>query len=256
MQIITALTMNGGTGKTTTAAVLAQAAAFKGKRALAIDIDGQGNLSQALATRAGRAAGNAYKLITGQAMAAECIVPSGTGFEDVPGQGVDVIPAALELATITSGQGSAKRLERALQPIKAAGLYDLVVVDAPASGELQFNALQAATGVIIPLIADSYSLQSLYEMTDVIRAIQKSNRALQVHGVLITKYDGRTRHARQMREIIQETAEGLGLPYLGEVRQCIAVQEAVTLLQSLYKYAPKCTAAVDYMRVYDTITGE
>lgn len=256
MQIITALTMNGGTGKTTTAAVLAQAAAFKGKRALAIDLDAQGSLSQALATRAGRATGNSYKLITGQSTAAECIVPSGTGFEDVPGQGVDVIPAALELATITSGPGSAKRLEKALLPIRESGNYDIIVIDAPAGGELQYNALQAATGLIIPLIADSYSLQSLYEMNDVINAIWKSNKWLRVYGVLVTKYDGRTRHARQIREVIQETAAGLELPYLGEVRQCIAVQESVTLLQSLYKYAPRCTAAVDYMRIYDTITEE
>ena len=49
MQILTTATQKGGTGKTSTAAALAQAAANEGRRVLAVDLDPQGQLSYTLA---------------------------------------------------------------------------------------------------------------------------------------------------------------------------------------------------------------
>ena len=252
MQIITTLSAKGGVAKTTTAAVLAQAAVHKGARVLAVDADPQANLSQALATRPGQDKRNTYSLLTGETRPADCIAKSGEGFAEDLAQGMDVIPAALDLATLTSEKGSARRLQKALTRIKKH--YDLIVIDAPAiGGELQLNALQAATGLIIPVQADVYNMQSLYQVADLARAMQRSNPDLKIHGVIVTKYDGRTKHARQLREMIEEQARALDLPYLGEIRQSVAVQEAAAFMQSLYKYAPKSTAAADYMALYEKI---
>ena len=245
MQIITIAVQKGGTGKTTTAATLAQAAAYKGRRVLAIDLDPQGNLSVTLAAQMIPKTGNSYNLLMG--------LPPADLIQTTE-QGIDVIPACLDLATISSGKGSARRLQRALEPIK--NNYDFIVIDTPTAAELQYNALQAATGLIIPLQADSYNIQSLYQTTDIAAQIKKSNPALSITGVIMTNYNGQTKHARQIREAIQKQAEAMQLPYLGEIRRAIAIQEAATFRQSLFEYAPKSNPARDYLAIYETITKQ
>ena len=244
-QIITISVYKGGVAKTTTAAALAQAAAHKGRRVLAVDLDAQGNLSLALAAEMLPETGNSYNLLMG--------LPAADLIQTTP-QGIDAIPACLDLLTVYSGPGSARRLQKALEPVKKE--YDLIVIDTPTAAELQYNALQAATGLIIPLQADSYNIQSLYMITDVAAQIKKSNPALNITGIVITDYNGRTRHAKQVSEAIQDQAASMGVPYLGTIRHAIAVQEAATVQQSLFDYAPKSTAAADYLKLYETITGQ
>jgi len=244
MKVLSIATQKGGTGKTTTAAALAQAAAFNGRRVLAVDLDPQGNLSYTLGARAGGPA-NAYNLLCGDP-AEENIIAAGNG------QGLDVVPASYDLAAITSGKASARRLLRALEPVR--GFYDYVIIDTPATvGELLYNALQAADGLLIPVQTDAYNIQSLYQITDVAAQIRQTNRALSSIGVIITRFDGRTKYARQIRDAIRKQAEEIGLPFLGVIRQTVAIQEAAAFQESLYKYAPKATAAADYMALYNHI---
>ena len=135
--------------------------------------------------------------------------------------------------------------------------YDLIVIDTPpTAGELQYNALQAATGLIIPLQADIYNLQSLYQITDTARQIQQTNPELKILGFLLTQYDRRSTIARQMQETITEQAAAMGVPYLGAIRAAVAVKEAAALQQSLFEYAPKSNPAADYLAVYDTIAKQ
>ncbi len=244
MKVITVAIQKGGTGKTTTAAVLAQAAARSGARVLAIDLDPQGNLSFALAAQG--TAGNAYNLLMGQP-AAQLI--------ETTAQGLDAIPAAADLSTVKTATGSARRLREAIEPIK--NNYDLIIIDTPpTAGELQYNALMAAGGLIIPLQADAYNLQSFYQMADTARQIQAINKELQIMGVIFTQYDGRSIIARQMREAIQEAAKGAGVPVLGAIRGAVAIREAAALQQSIYQYAPKCKPAADYLEIYKSIAQE
>ena len=240
MQVITLASRKGGTGKTTTAAALAQIAADRGRKVLAIDLDPQGNLSFFLGAQTTGA--GSCELIDGAAPA-EVIQATPAG--------IDVISASWNLTNILAYNGSAGRLQTALQPIQ--GNYDLVIIDAPSAGELQYNALQAATGLIIPLQADAYGIKSLYQIIDTARQFQKSNPALQILGVIITQYDRRSTLARQMQESIKASAEATGAPYLGEIRKAVAVQEAAALQQSLFKYAPRSNPAADYLQLFDAL---
>jgi chromosome partitioning protein len=141
---------------------------------------------------------------------------------------------------------------RALEPVR--GYYDYVFIDTPATvGELLYNALQAADGLLVPVQTDSYNIQSIYQITDVAATIQQTNPALSSIGIVMTCYDGRTKHARQVREIIEKQVEEMGLPFLGVIRQAVAVQEAALFRKSLYKYARRATAAADYMELFNKI---
>ena len=241
--IYTIATSKGGTGKTTTAAAIAQAAAYNGKKALAVDLDPQGNLSFCLAADATKP--GSYELLHGRP-AADLIQKSH--------QGMDIIPASPNLQTETSAPGSARRLQKALEPLKRK--YNLIIIDTPATaGELMYNALQAADRLIIPLLVDAYNLQSLYQLTTIASQIKASgNPRLKIAGVILTQYDGRANVTRQLRDILESKSRERGIPFLGVVRKAVAVQEAAALQESLFTYAPRSNPAQDYMSIFETIT--
>ena len=239
--IYTVCTNKGGTGKTTTAAALAQAAAYQGKSVLALDLDPQANLTYCLA--ADETQPGSYDLLRG-ADPADIVQTTA--------QGINVISASPDLQTETTGAGTARRLQRALKPVKDQ--YDLIIIDTPATaGELQYNALQAADRLIIPLLADAYNLQSLRQITDTAAQIMDSNPNLKIAGVILTQYDPRPVMSRQLRDMLQESATAQGIPFLGTVRKGVAIQEAAALQRSLYKYAPKSKPAADYMSIYNAL---
>lgn len=241
--ILAIANQKGGTGKSTTAAALAQAAAHRGRRVLAIDLDPQGNLSYFLQADTARA--GAFEVLDG--------LPASEATQATAG-GLDVIPASWNLQTISSSRGSARRLKAALEPL--AGRYDVVILDTPpTAGELQYNALMAATDLVIPLQADIVGLQGLYQMMDTAQQIKQGNPALTLTGYILTRSGGRSTLARQMAETIEVQARGMGLPFLMAIREAVAIREAQTLQQSLYEYAPRSKPAADYLRLFDMLTG-
>ena len=242
MQVITAAVIKGGTGKTTTIAALAQAAAAAGKRVLAIDLDPQANLTFALA--ADQNAPGSYQLLHGEDPAQL--------IQQTP-QRIAVISASPDLATERTKPASAKRLQAALEPIKKK--FDFAFIDTPPTmGEMTYNALQASTGLLIPLAADTFSLQGLYSIIDIARQFQQTNPDLSIIGTIITKYDSRPKINRYMRDAIEAQAAENGAPLLMTIRPGVAIQEAQGLQQSLFEYAPRSKPAQDYMALYERIS--
>lgn len=240
--VVTIANQKGGTGKSTTAAALAQAADYRGKHCLAIDLDPQGNLSFFLAADTARA--GAFEMLEGKP-ARETIQPTEWG--------IDTIAASWNLQTISSGRGSARRLKSALEPIAAQ--YDLIVIDTPpTAGELQYNALMASDNLIIPLQADIVGLQGLYQMADTARQIQQSNPALTITGYILTRHGGRSTLARQLTETIKDRAQEMGIPFLMAIREAVAIREAQTLQRSLYDYAPGSKPAADYLQLLSIVS--
>lgn len=239
MKVLTIANQKGGTAKTTTAAALAQAAAYKGKKALAIDLDPQGNLSFFLAADINQA--GAFEMLDGEPANIQHIADN-----------LDVIAASWNLQAITSSRGSARRLRKALAPIAAQ--YDLIIIDTPpTAGELQYNALMASDSLIIPLQADIVGLQGLYQMADTAKQMQQGNPALKVTGFILTRHGGRSTLAKQMTAAITARAAEMGIPFLMAIREAVAIREAQTLQQSLYEYAPNSKPAADYLQLLDTI---
>lgn len=244
-QIITTAVIKGGTGKTTTAAALAQAAAFAGKKVLAIDLDPQANFSFFIG--ADQNAAGSFQLLTGAADAGQLIQQTE--------QGIDAIAASPDLATIRTTPGSAKRLQRAIEPLKKE--YDFIFIDTPPQmGELTYNALQASTGLLVPLETDNSSLQGLYQVVDIANQIHHSNPELSIMGTILTKYEGHINANKYMRDVIAEKGQEIGAPLLLEIRKGTAIREAQLFQQSIYKYAPRSNPARDYNKLFQIITQE
>ena len=240
--IITVSNQKGGTGKSTTAAAIATGAAYKGKKALAIDLDPQSNLSFVMG--ANPLDVGAYELMTQNATPAQLIQHTSQG---------DVIAGSLLLAaadTILKGDARIYALQRAIKPLKSR--YDVIVIDTPPTlGTLLINALAASDKVIIPLQADVLSLQGLYQLTQTIRKAQSEyNKGLEIAGILFTRHNGRTIISREIMETMEQKAAELNVPIFNStIRDGVAVREAQTLRQSLFEYAPKSKPAQDYLKL-------
>lgn len=242
--IIAVCFQKGGVAKTTTAAILTQAAARAGARPLAIDVDPQGNLSLALGAQITRESGSSYSIFTGK--------PAADQIQRTA-QGLEMIPASRDLAAITSGRGSARRLEQALDSIR--GAFDPIIIDTPATpGEMQYNALQAADVLLMPIMTDGYNIQSLYQTMETAQQIRASNPRLKI-AFIISNFNTRTKMARDVRETIIEKARAAGAAYLGTVRRGVQLEEAALFRESLYKRAPRSNQARDYLEIFHRLTN-
>lgn len=238
MQIVTFSTIKGGTGKSTSCAALAQAAVKEGKRVLCIDTDPQGNLSFFIG--ADPTQPGTYHLLHG--------VPAKEAIQTTE-QGIDILASSPDLATEETSRGSATRLQKAIEPIKKK--YDYIFIDTPPTmGEMVYNALQASTGLIIPLETDNSSLQGLYQITDIADQMRQSNPKLKIKGIVLTRYDSRPKLNRYLQEVIQEKGQELHAPLLMAIRPGIAIREAQSLQVSLYDYAPNSKPAEDYITLF------
>ena len=244
MQIITVANQKGGTAKTVTVAAILQAGAAQKLKVLAIDFDPQANLTFAL--KGDTRSKGSYELLEG--------IPARQIIYKTPQQ-IDIISASRNLATVKTSTGSAKRLQKALQPIR--NIYDLIIIDTPpTAGELLYNALQASTGLVIPLQADIFGLQGLYQIADTAKQFSKSNPELKIKGFVLTRYDGRSTLTRTMKATITAKAAEMGITHLAEIREGIAIKEAISLQQSIFSYAPKAKPVQDYKKLYESILQE
>ena len=244
MRIFSISSQKGGTAKTTTAAAMAAGAAMRGQKALVIDLDPQGSLTYIMGAD-GDAQGSYELLKEGKAAVQAC-------------NGVDVIPASLNLAGIdvelSQKPGRDFILREALEPIKEK--YSYIILDtAPQLGTLLINALTASTDVIIPVQADVFALQGIYQLLDTIAQVQRyTNKDLQIAGVLLTRYNTRTVISRDLTESIQEKCDSFNIPLLKTaIREGVAIKEAQLMRQSIYEYAADSNATKDYITLLEEL---
>lgn len=244
--VIAIANQKGGQGKTTTAQAIATGAAQIGRSSLAIDLDPQGNLTFSMGGNSNDA--GAYELITGELKPAQIIQHTRQG---------SLITASIALAgadTTFTGDTRTTALQTAIKPLRSR--YDVVVIDCPPTlNTLLINALTAADEVIIPLTADMYSLQGLYQLAQTIREVQeKHNPRLKIGGVLFVKHSTRTILARDLTDVITDKCRELDIPvYKTTIREGVAIREAQTQRQSIFTYAPKSKPAKDYLQLIKEI---
>ncbi|MBO4859740.1 MAG: ParA family protein [Treponema sp.] len=238
MKIITVTNQKGGVGKTTTASSLFAGLSMMGKKTLAIDLDPQCNLSYCY--KADTSKPSIKNVFKGEIKLSEAIQQTSTG---------DFIQSDKSLNNIMQELNAIDQVYKLSKVLKeVSDKYDYVIIDTPpALSPLTINALVASTSVIIPVQADSFSMQGAEALAETIQGIRDVNKDLEISGVLLVRYKGRAGLAQHMNEQFIKFANMFETKvFETKIRDAIAVQESQLARQSIFEYNPKSNVALDY----------
>jgi len=192
----------GGVGKTTTCVNLTAALHDAGRRVLLCDFDPQANSTSGMGIDKSVSLG-VYDVLIGAAKAKNAVVR--TKFGDVLPSNRALAGAGIELIGMEHRESL---LKGALAQI--AEDYDFILIDCPPSLELlTLNALCAADSILVPVQGEYYALEGLSDLMNTVRIVRRSlNPQLQLEGVLLTMFDGRTNLALQVAEEVKHYFPG------------------------------------------------
>ena len=228
----------GGVAKTTSTLNLAVALSEQGYRVLIVDMDPQGNLTMSQGFNPDQIERSMFDVLVHRLPIDQVIQEAEV---DLAVSSIDLAGAELALASMI---GRERALEKALNPVKER--YDFILVDTPPSlGLLTINALVASSGVIVPVQCEYLSLRGLVQLENTLSMIRENlNPDVGIQGILPTMYDGRTLHAREAIEILQENFGDL--VFETRIKKTVRYAEAPVKGSSVLKYDPTGSAADAY----------
>ena len=202
-KIVAVVNQKGGVGKTTTAVNLTAALHDLGLKVLLCDFDPQANASSGLGVDKRKIKHSAYDVVINDIPAKDAIVH--TDFGDVLPSHADLAGAGVELLSVPNPN---HRLGAALQTVKDQ--YDLIFIDCPPSLELlTLNGLCAADSILVPVQCEYYALEGLSDLMATLRMVKKRlNPRLDIFGVALTMFDGRTNFSTQVAQEVRRHFPG------------------------------------------------
>lgn len=249
-KVISVTNQKGGVGKTTTTLALATGLQAKGFRVLAVDMDPQANLTFSLGGENDDGP-TVYELLNGDVKPRFAI--QRTSYVDLISSNILLSGAELEFTQ----EGREFMLKNALKLLQMR--YDYIIIDTPPNlGYLTVNALAASDYMIIPMLADIFSLQGIAQLGDSIGRLKKyCNPELVVGGILLCRYDSRTILGKRIYETAEMVSHQIGTKlYKTKIRHSVSIQEAQTNQTSLFEYNPKSPGINDYMAFVEELLNE
>jgi chromosome partitioning protein len=233
----------GGVGKTTTNINLATCLAMKGKKVLIIDIDPQGNTTSGLGISKKHLEYTLYSILVEEDPNPERAI-IGTGIPNLW-----IVPASVELAgaeiELIELEGREHRLKRILDFV--IDDYDYIFIDCPPSlGLLTINSLTAVGSVLIPIQCEFYALEGVSQLMSTIELVRHNlNPGLEVQGVILSMFDGRTNLSIQ---VVEEVKKYFGdKVYATVIPRNIKLAEAPGFGLPITHYDPQSKGAEAYM---------
>ena len=202
-KILAVVNQKGGVGKTTTAVNLTAALTELGLKVLLCDFDPQANATSGLGVDKRKIKYSVYDVTINDVPAQQAIVSTKYG---------DVLPAAADLAGATVELIGADNRERVLEKalLSVKDQYDLIFIDCPPSLEmLTLNGLCAADAILVPVQCEYYALEGLSDLMSTLRMVKKRlNPRLEIFGVALTMFDGRTNFSTQVAQEVRRHFPG------------------------------------------------
>ena len=201
--IIAVVNQKGGVGKTTTAVNITAALHELGLKVLLCDFDPQANATSGLGVDKRKIKYSVYDVTINDVPASQAIVKTPYG---------DVLPASADLAgagvELIGADHRERQLDRALSAIRKD--YDLILIDCPPSLELlTLNGLCAADSILVPVQCEYYALEGLSDLMSTLRMVKrKLNPRLEIFGVALTMFDGRTNFSTQVAQEVRRHFPG------------------------------------------------
>lgn len=249
-QVIAIINQKGGVGKSTTAVDLSAALSQNGEKVLVVDFDPQGNATSGFGVDKDELEHDIYDVImTGH--------PMGGCICDTTQDGCYVVPATIDLAgaeiELVDMEGRERALRVALEPIR--NQFDYIFIDCPPSlGLLTVDALVAADSLLIPIQCEFYALEGLTKLLESMRRVKSHmNPGLEVFGVLMTMYDGRTTLSKQVVEEVRKFFGDKTFDTL--IPRNVKVSEAPSHGIPVNQYARLSKGALAYGRLAREVMG-
>ncbi|MBQ0037734.1 MAG: ParA family protein [Clostridiales bacterium] len=237
-KIVAIVNQKGGVGKTTTCVNLTAALKAAGKRVLLCDFDPQANSTSGMGVDKSVSNG-VYDVLINGVKPEQVLVTTPYG---------DVLPSSKALA----GAGIEMiEMDKRQFLLKAAldevgDRYDYMMIDCPPSLELlTLNALCAADSLIVPVQGEYYALEGLSDLMNTVRIVRrKMNPRLEIEGVLLTMFDGRTNLALQVAQEVKRFFPGK--VYSTVIPRNVRLSEAPSHGKPITAYDRSCRGAEAY----------
>lgn len=241
-RIYTLVNQKGGVGKTTTAINLGAYLGYYGQRVLLVDIDPQANATSSLGVDKNTVRNGTYEVLIRS-------VAVGPQVLHNPRLKLSLLPSTQSLAgaevELVDMPRREFRLREALHNVEDR--YDYVLIDCPPSlGLLTVNGLVAGKdGVIIPVQCEYLALEGLGQLTQTINRVRSGLfPELEVRGVVLTMYDGRTRLATDVVGAVRKYFPDQ--VFEAVIPRSIRLAEAPSYGIPISIYAPESSAAKAY----------